>query len=71
MASWRVRSPAVNSLESSVTFTQTAGATTGQVDLFFDNSDIKSKAQIINIMKNVEMALDRAYRLNIGGAEGA
>lgn len=53
--------------ESTVAYSQTAGATAGFVDLFLDNSDIKSEAQLEQIVEVFRLSLRRLYRVSVGG----
>lgn len=53
--------------ESQIAYAQTAGATTGYVDLFMDNLDIKSEAQLEQVVEMFRIGLRRLYRSSVGG----
>lgn len=53
--------------ESQVAYSASAGATAGFVDLFLDNSDIKSEAQLEQIVEMFRLSLRRLYRVSVGG----
>jgi len=52
---------------SSVAYAATAGATAGFVDLFLDNTDIKSSAQLDMILEHLKLAIVERYRQSVGG----
>ena len=52
---------------SSVTYLQTAGATAGFVDLFLDNTDIKSLAMLEMALEHLILYLRDNYRRSVGG----
>lgn len=51
----------------SVAYAATAGATAGFVDLFLDNADIKSSAQLDMILEHLKLAIVERYRQSVGG----
>ena len=53
--------------ESQIAYSATAGATTGFVDLFLDNADIKSEAQLEQVVEMLRIGLRRLYRSSVGG----
>lgn len=53
--------------ESSVAYSQTAGATATFLDLFVDNTDIKSEAHLGAALEALKMAVLRSYRASVGG----
>lgn len=53
--------------ESSVTYAQTAGATADNMDLFLDNTDIKSEAHLASCLEALKQAVLRRYRSDVGG----
>ena len=53
--------------QSSVAYAQTAGATTGFIDLFLDNADIKSTAMLEDALKKIFDAVRDSYRRSVGG----
>ena len=52
---------------SQVVHATTAGATTGFVDVFLDNADIKSVAMLNDILEKLKLAIVDQYRLKVGG----
>lgn len=52
---------------STVAYAQTAGATAGFVDIFVDNSDIKSVAMLLHALEVLKLFIQDNYRTNVGG----
>ena len=53
--------------QSSVAYSQTAGATAGFIDLFLDNADIKSTAMLEDMLEKLMNAVRARYRQSVGG----
>jgi hypothetical protein len=53
--------------QSSVAYAQTAGATAGFVDVFLDNTDIKSMAMLEDVLLKLTTFIRDSYRQSVGG----
>ena len=52
---------------SSVAYAATAGATAGFVDVFLDDTDIKSMAMLEMALEHLKLAIRDRYRQSVGG----
>lgn len=52
---------------SSVVYAQTAGATTGFIDVYLDNADIKSMAMLEHALEVLNITIRDLYRTKVGG----
>jgi len=52
---------------SSVVYAQTAGAAAGFIDVYMDNTDIKSMAMLEDMLLKLSLAIKDRYRQSVGG----
>lgn len=52
---------------STVVYAQTAGAAAGFVDIYFDNTDVKSVSMMLHNLEVLKLFIQDNLRTNIGG----